>query len=156
MELMGVEDVGTLNQVIESWRMREAILVNEALHEHRISEIAEMIAARTGKSAAGAHRRAERLWQDDLFEAAGGAAPGAWRAPHRHGAWTTISWTADKTPKDEQGNYKFEELEALDLELFNRQLLDLMAGREVTLPRYNFRDRQARVGRYASASARST
>ena len=45
----------------------------------------------------------------------------------------------EKTPRDDQGNYQFEELQALDLELFNQQLLDLMAGREVTLPRFNFR-----------------
>ena len=44
----------------------------------------------------------------------------------------------EQTPRDEQGNYDFEVLEALDLKLFNEHLLQLMAGEEVTLPKFNF------------------
>ena len=138
MELMGVEDVGTLNQVIESSRLREAILVGEALHEHRISEIAEMIANNRGKtrlvliagpSASGKTTFSKRLAVQLLVHDVHPLAI----------AMDDYFLDRDKTPKDEQGNYLFEEMGALDLELFNRQLLDLMAGREVTLPRFNFR-----------------
>lgn len=138
MDLMGIEDVGTLNQAIESCRMREAILVNEALHEHRVSEIAEQIAARKGKarlvliagpSASGKTTFSKRLAVQLLVHGIRPIAIGM----------DDYFLDRDKTPKDAQGNFKFEELEALDLDLFNHQLLDLMAGREVTLPRYNFR-----------------
>ncbi|NOZ12441.1 MAG: nucleoside kinase [Acidobacteria bacterium] len=44
----------------------------------------------------------------------------------------------EKTPKDENGDYDFEALEALDIKLFNRNLNDLLAGKEVQLPRYDF------------------
>jgi uridine kinase len=44
----------------------------------------------------------------------------------------------EQTPRDEQGNYNFEVLEALDLKLFNEHLLQLMAGEKVTLPKFNF------------------
>jgi uridine kinase len=44
----------------------------------------------------------------------------------------------ERTPRDEQGHFNFEVLEALDLELFNQHLLQLMAGEEVTLPKFNF------------------
>ena len=52
----------------------------------------------------------------------------------------------DHTPRDEQGDYDFEALDALDLELFNQQLLQLMAGEEVTLPRFNFVTGQREAG----------
>lgn len=44
----------------------------------------------------------------------------------------------ERTPRDLNGDYNFESLKALDLELFNEQLVDLLEGREVVLPRYNF------------------
>ena len=53
----------------------------------------------------------------------------------------------EQTPRDEQGNYNFEVLEALDLKLFNEQLLQLMAGEEVTLPKFNFVAGKREAGR---------
>ena len=44
----------------------------------------------------------------------------------------------EKTPKDEKGDYDYESLYALDLEFFNKQLQDLLHGKEVELPRFNF------------------
>ena len=44
----------------------------------------------------------------------------------------------EENPKDENGDFDFECLEAVDVELFNRQLGDLLAGKEVVLPRFNF------------------
>jgi len=137
MQVMQVTDVGSLNQAIKDGRIDEVILVAEALHEQRISAIAQRIAEQRGRvrlvliagpSSSGKTTFARRLMVQLLTHGIRPIALGL----------DDYFVDRDKTPRDEFGEYDFEALGALDLPLFNQQLLDLMAGREVTLPRYDF------------------
>lgn len=137
MEMMGISDVGTLNEENEAGRLREVILVSEALHEQRIARIASDIAEQqpyvrlvliAGPSSSGKTTFSKRLSIQLLA----------------HGIHPTTLGLDDflvnreDTPRDESGDYDFESLRALDLALFNEVLLKLMDGQEVTLPRYSF------------------
>ena len=137
LRLLGIEDVGALDDAIQAGRTGEIILVAEALHEQRIARIATQIAEHkdqvrmvliAGPSSSGKTTFSKRLAVQLL---ANGLRPLAIELD---------SYFVDReqTPKDEQGNYNFEVLEALDLKLFNQHLLQLMAGEEVTLPKFNF------------------
>jgi uridine kinase len=144
LRLLGIEDVGALDEAIVTGRTNEIILVAEALHERRIAHIATQIAEHVrqgrerrepvrlvliaGPSASGKTTFSKRLAVQLL---ANGIRPIAVELD---------SYFVDRelTPRDEQGNFNFEVLEALDLSLFNRQLLQLMAGQEVTLPKFDF------------------
>jgi uridine kinase len=138
LEVLGIRDVGALNVALDEGRGGEVALISEALHEQRIAQIAAEIAKRRGQvrlvliagpSASGKTTFAKRLAIQLL---ANGLRPVAVGLDNyfvdRH-----------ETPRDENGEYDFEHLKAVDLELLNQQLLDLMDGREVCLPRYNFR-----------------
>jgi uridine kinase len=137
LRLLGVESVGGLNEAIADNRIREIILVSEALHEQRIAQIADLIARYrdevrlvliAGPSAAGKTTFSKRL---SIQLLAHGIRPFPL-------AMDNYFVDREQTPRDEQGNYDFEALEALDLELFNQQLLDLMQGKTVQLPGFNF------------------
>ncbi|HDQ72949.1 MAG TPA: nucleoside kinase [Chloroflexi bacterium] len=137
LHLLGVESVSELNEAIASNRIRELILVAEALHEQRIAQIAEQIARRredvrvvfiAGPSAAGKTTFAKRLSIQLL-------AHGVQPFPL---ALDNFFVERDKTPRDETGEYDFESLEALDLALFNQKLVALLQGDEVQLPSFNF------------------
>lgn len=136
LELMQVPDVGSLNETIRSSRIQEVVLVAEALHEGRIAQIAREITQRSGiklvliagPSSSGKTTFSKRLSIQLL--AAG-------LRPFNIGM-DDYFVDRTRTPKDETGNYDFEALEALDLELFNQHLLQLMSGKEAILPGYNF------------------
>ncbi|MDE3089120.1 MAG: nucleoside kinase [Chloroflexota bacterium] len=142
LSLLGVPDVGALNQALAQSRAREIVLVAEALHEQRIAEIATSIAARkrvrliaiAGPSSSGKTTFARRLTIQLL---ANGLRPFPISLDDYFVA-------REETPRDVWGNYDYENLHALDLSLFNEQLLALMNGERVTLPRYDFEqgDRQ--------------
>jgi uridine kinase len=149
MQIMDVEDVAALNHAIETDRIREVILVHEALHEHRIADIAEMIVQRRGQvrtvlvagpSSSGKTTFAKRLSIQLLSQG------------FRPVAIELDNYFVDRemTPKDQDGNYDFEALQALDLPLFNEQLLQLMEGREVQLPHYNFKTGRREEGQRLS------
>lgn len=137
MDVMGIPDVGTLNVANEAGRMREVILVSEALHEQRIARIASDITEQhpyvrlvliAGPSSSGKTTFSKRL---SIQLLAHGIRP------------TTLALddffvSREDTPQDERGDYDFESLYALDLPLFNEVLLRLMDGQAVTLPRFNF------------------
>jgi uridine kinase len=144
LDRLGVPDVGALNQAIEGERAREVILVSEALHEARISSIADAIARRekvrlvliAGPSSAGKTTFSQRL---SIQLLANGLRPFPLEMDH-------YFVPRDRTPRDESGEYDFESLYALDLTLFHEHLLRLMAGDEVYLPRYNFHTGQREMG----------
>jgi uridine kinase len=145
MRIMDVEDVAALNHAIETDRIREVILVNEALHEHRIADIAETIAQRrdqvrvvliAGPSSSGKTTFAGRVAIQLLSQ---GLRP----VPIELDNYFV---NRELTPKDKSGDYDFEALEALNLALFNEHLLKLMEGQEVQLPRYDFKAGKSEAG----------
>lgn len=84
LRLLGVENVSELNASIAEERIRQIVLVSEALHEQRIADIALQIWGALGR-ARGVDRRAVLFGQDDVFPPAGGAVAGAWVASFRPG-----------------------------------------------------------------------
>jgi len=138
LHLLGVESVSGLNEAIANERIREIILVSEALHEQRISQIADLITRWrnevrlvliAGPSAAGKTTFSKRLSVQLL---AHGIRPFPLELDN-------YFVDREKTPRDEHGEYDFEVLEALDVPLFNQHLLALVRGEEVQLPRFNFK-----------------
>jgi len=137
MDVMGIPNVGALNEANEAGRMREVILVSEALHEQRVARIASDIAEQhpfvrlvliAGPSSSGKTTFSKRL---SIQLLAHGVRPATV-------ALDDFFVSREDTPRDERGDYDFESLYALDLSLFNDVLLRLMDGEEVTLPRFNF------------------
>ncbi len=144
MRIMDIDDVASLNDAARAGRLREIILVAEALHEKRIAEIAGQIAQRrprlvliAGPSSSGKTTFIKRLAIQLL---AAGVRPVSL-------GLDDYFLDREQTPRDEKGEYDFEALEAVDLALFNRQLLELFAGEEVLTPRYNFHTGRREPGR---------
>ena len=133
---LGVENVGQLNDVIVNGGMRDLMLVQEALHEKRIGDIAEQIAASgktkvvtiAGPSSSGKTTFSYRL--SAQLKTLG-------LRPHPVGLDDYFVNRVD-TPKAEDGSYNYECIEAIDTKLFNHDLEKLLAGEEVQLPTYNF------------------
>jgi len=145
MRIMDVEDVAALNHAVETDRVREVILVNEALHEHRISDIAEAIAQHrdqvrvvliAGPSSSGKTTFAKRVAIQLLSQ---GLRP----VPIE-----LDNYFVDRecTPRTKNGEYDYEALEALNLPLFNEHLLKLMESQQVQLPHYNFKTGRSETG----------
>lgn len=135
---LGIESVGALNDAITLGRTREMILVSEALHERQIAEIAEHIVARSdkariiliaGPSSSGKTTFSKRLAIQLLAQ---GLSPFAIEMDN-------YFMDRDATPKDENGQFDFEALGALNTRLLSEQLKRLIAGEEVQLPHYNFK-----------------
>ncbi len=135
-DMQGIETVGALNEQITKNAVHDIVLVQEALQEKKIAEIASQIAARpeikfiliAGPSSSGkttfSHRLSIQLRANGL-------------TPHPI-AMDNYFVEREENPKDETGAFDFECLEAVDVELFNRQLQELLAGREVVIPSFNF------------------
>lgn len=136
-EKIHIDTVGDLNDQICKGNFAELILVQEALQERRIGEIAEDIVNRggvkfvmiAGPSSSGkttfSHRLSIQLRSYGMN-------------PH---PIAVDDYFVDRelTPKDENGNYNFECLEAIDVERFNQDMSDLLAGKTVELPSFNFK-----------------
>jgi uridine kinase len=145
MRVMEVEDVGSLNQAIESKRIREVMLVAEALHERRIAYIARAIAQKredirliliAGPSSSGKTTFSKRLAVQLLSY---GLRP----IPIEMDNYFV---DRELTPRDAHGDFDFESFEALEHALFNEQFKALIEGRAVTLPRYDFKAGKRGVG----------
>ncbi|ANU45271.1 nucleoside kinase [Enterocloster clostridioformis] len=134
---MALETVGALNDRIAKGDMSHLILIQEALQEKKIAEIAAQIAARknarfvmiAGPSSSGKTTFSHRL--SVQLEAIG-------LKPHPIAVDNYFVNRVD-SPRDEHGNYNYEILECLDVELFNRDMTGLLEGKRVELPYYNFK-----------------
>ena len=134
-ELMGCENVSDLNRLVESDKIRELIRVNEALHEKRFSQVADMICDRgvkavmvAGPSSSGKTTSANRLATQLRV----------------HGkkpiliSLDDFYVDRDKIPVDAEGKQDFEHINTIDTHLFRHTVKDLIRGEEVRLPTYNF------------------
>ena len=132
-----LETVGALNDTIAAGGMAHLILIQEALQEKKIAEIAAQIAEKktakfvmiAGPSSSGKTTFSHRL--SIQLEAAG-------LRPHPIAVDNYFVNRAD-SPRDAEGNYDYESIKCLDVEQFNRDMTALMAGERVELPYYNFK-----------------
>lgn len=135
--MLGVETVGDLNETIVSGNIKELILVQEALQEKKLADIAQRISEDpskkfimiAGPSSSGKTTTSYRLAIQ--LRAHG-------MKPHQI---SLDNYFVDRefTPKDENGDYNFECLEALDIEQFNKDMTALLNGERVELPSFNFK-----------------
>jgi len=133
--IMGISTAGEFNQAILAGHASEIINVSEALQEKKLSNIADEITSRhsklvllAGPSSSGKTTTAKRL--AILLMACG-------LRPH---TLSTDDYFVNRvdTPKDENGEYDFECIQAVDTTFFNQQMEALLRGEEVELPRYDF------------------
>ncbi|SFR85616.1 nucleoside kinase [[Clostridium] aminophilum] len=132
---LGVFDVGTLNDAIAEGRTQDLILMQEAIQEKKIGEIAEEIYRSgrkiiliAGPSSSGKTTFSHRL---SIQLAALGL------TPH---PIETDNYFVDRTrtPRDENGKLDFESIDALDVDLLSRDINALLRGEQVELPKFNF------------------
>ena len=136
-DLVNISTVGDLNDAICGGSISDMILVQEALQERRIGEIAEQIFSKkdtkfvliAGPSSSGkttfAHRLAIQLRSFGL-------------KPHII-SMDDYFVNREQTPIDIDGNYNYEVLEAVDIDLFNDDMLDLLDGETIELPQFDFK-----------------
>lgn len=136
-KILGVNNVAELNKCIEAKEHNELIRIAEALHEKKIAEIADRI-----KSG---------MPRNKIILIAGPSSSGKTTFTHRLSTQLKINGLRpvqisgddyfvhrENTPVDENGEPDFESIEAINLELFNDHLLQLIQGEEVELPKFNF------------------
>ncbi len=134
--LMKMNTVYRLNKKLREGKEKELILLSEAIHEKKIAEIAQKIKERqdvrmvliAGPSSSGKTTFANKLGMALRVQ---GIKPVT---------LSTDNYFVERkdNPKDSEGNYDFECIEAIDTKLFNQQLIDLLAGKEVNLPTFDF------------------
>lgn len=137
LDIIGVGEVGSLNDKVEKHELRDLIMVSEALHEKKIAQIADMINERketkvvliAGPSSSGKTTFANRL-----------------SVQLRVNGYVPVPISLDdyfvdreNTPKDENGEFDFESIYSIDIELFNKHLDSLLKGEEVEVPSFNFK-----------------
>ena len=134
-KLMGIDYVSDLNKKIEEGKFKELIQLSEALHEHRIVEIADMIKKQkkriiliAGPSSSGKTTFAQRLC---IQLRVNGLQP-------LYMGTDDYFVEREDTPVDEFGEKNYEDLDAVDIHLFNQNINDLLAGKEVDMPTFNF------------------
>lgn len=136
-EILNVSTIGNLNGFTMNKKSGHVIKISEALHEKKIAEIANKISSKNGNA--------------KVVLVAGPSASGKTTFSKRLGVQLAVNGMRpflvslddyfvdrEKTPKDEFGEYDFEALEAIDIAFFNQQLLDLIDGKEVQLPKFDF------------------
>ena len=147
-KILEISDVFSLNRQIDKQRIDEIIRISEALHEKKIAQIADDICNHpkkrviliAGPSASGKTTFSKRLFiQLRVNE----------RRP------LTISLDnyfvdREKTPRDSDGKYNFEALEAIDIATFNRDLRRLLDGEAVVLPVFDFVEGKRKTGTEAT------
>lgn len=134
-DMMDVECVGDINDVVTNGDINDLMLVQEALMEKEIAEIAcriideeKKVVLIAGPSSSGkttfSHRLSIQLRAHGMH-------------PHPI-ALDNFFKDRDETPRDEDGNFDFECLEAVDLELFNSKIISLLNGNEEEMPKFDF------------------
>ncbi len=135
LDIMGVRTAGEFNAATKAGHATELINVAEALQERKLTEIADDIKAReakivliAGPSSSGKTTTSKRLAIQLMC-----------CGMHPH-TISTDNYFVNRidTPKDENGEYDFECIGAVDTELFNQQMNQLLAGERIELPRYDF------------------
>lgn len=136
-EMLDISTVGALNEHITKGDMSSLMLAQEALQEQKIVELVKKIQERegikfimiAGPSSSGkttfSHRLSIQLMANGY-------------KPHPIGV-DDYFVEREQTPKDENGNYNFEDLHAIDIELFNDNMNRLLKGEEVDMPTFNFK-----------------
>ncbi len=137
VKILGIENAGILNDIVRSGRIGEVIRISEALHEKKIARIADLIS--------------ENVYQKKIVLIAGPSSSGKTTFAHRLSIQLRVNGLKPvtvnlddyflnriDTPKDENGEYDYEALEALDTELFNEHLNKLISGEEVEIPIFDF------------------
>ena len=137
--VMGVKGVGTLNRKVLSGEIVDLINLSEALHERKYADIADQIYTRRGSV--------------KIVFIAGPSSSGKTSTSKRLAIQCRIlglnpkvieldNYFVDRefTPRDEKGEYDFEALGAMDLDFLGKQLNELLEGREVEIPRFDFKE----------------
>jgi uridine kinase len=136
-ELLGVHHVGQLNRLCLNGGVKRILLIAEGLHEKKIAEIADQIYSDrdqlrlisiAGPSSSGKTTFAKRL---EVQLRVNGVEPVSLSLDNYY-------VDRDQTPRHEDGTFDFESIEAIDLPLFHEHLAELLAGREVLTPKFNF------------------
>ncbi|MFH1220831.1 MAG: nucleoside kinase [Candidatus Eisenbacteria bacterium] len=138
-QILGIASVGDIDEIVQRGEASEMVRIAEALQEKKIGQMADVILLKltrprlvlvSGPSGSGKTTFSKRL-----------------AIQMRVNGLRTVILSLDnyfldraETPKDETGEYDFEAPEAIDIELLNSQLLELLAGKEVGVPRFSFRD----------------
>lgn len=138
-KILNVKNIGDLNRMVKTGQIDDLIKISEALHEKKIGQIADKIRKKrkqlkliliSGPSSSGKTTFSKRL---DIQLRVNGLNP------------VKISLdnffvNREDNPLDENGNYDFEALEAIDIELFNQKILELMEGKEIDVPKFSFEE----------------
>lgn len=147
-KLMGITYVSDLNKKIEEGKFKELVQLSEALHERRIVEIADMITRQNkriiliaGPSSSGKTTFAQRLCIQLRVNGL---------EPLYMGTDDYFVERKD-TPLDEYGEPNYEDLDAVDIKLFNRNMNDLLSGKTVDLPTFNFMTGKKEFGKRITA-----
>ena len=134
-DLLGIRCIPDLNDVIRSGKTRDMILLSEALHEKRVAEIADMIVAAgkrivliAGPSSSGKTSFANRLC---IQLRVAGVKP-------LYMGTDDYFVERENTPLGEDGKPDYENLDAMEVQLFNDNMNDLLSGKEVDMPTFNF------------------
>ncbi|MDR1274081.1 MAG: nucleoside kinase, partial [Odoribacteraceae bacterium] len=134
---MGLSCIGDFNRLVGEGHAGEIIKIGEALHEKKISRVADMIRARRGKvkviliagpSSSGKTTFGKRLAVQLMVN-------GAWPV---NLSLDNYFFNREDTPCDENGEYDFETIDALDIATFNDDLRRLSRGEEVEIPKFSF------------------
>jgi len=145
LQVIGAPGVASLNEIVKNGRVQETILVAEALHQRQLTNITTAIAARrhevkivliSGPSSAGKTTFSKRLAIQLL---AAGIRPVAI-------GMDNYFVDRDKTPLDENGDLDFETIEAVNVDLFHQHMHDLLSGKTITQPVFDFHSGTSKPG----------
>lgn len=136
-KILEVSEIGALNQVVEHKQSGTLIKISEALHEKKISQIADKIKVKrkkikviliAGPSSSGKTTFGKRLSIQLLVN---GIKP-------VNLSLDNYFVNREDTPKDEKGEYDYETIDALDIPAFTDNILQLLSGKEVDIPKFSF------------------